>query len=52
MPKVPERTGMGLNIMNYRARMVGGSLEVRRNAEHGVTVFCFFPLPNQAKAKN
>jgi PAS domain S-box-containing protein len=52
MPKVPERTGMGLNIMNYRARMVGGSLEVRRNAERGVTVFCFFPLPSVAKLKN
>ncbi|HEY8714409.1 MAG TPA: PAS domain S-box protein [Candidatus Acidoferrum sp.] len=52
MPAVPERTGMGLNIMNYRARMVGGSLEVRRNAEHGVTVFCFFPIPNLAQRMN
>jgi PAS domain S-box-containing protein len=46
LPEVlPNPTGMGLNIMSYRARMVGGSLEVRRNASGGVTVSCVFPLP-------
>jgi PAS domain S-box-containing protein len=41
----PVRTGMGLNIMNYRARMVGGSLDVRNPPDGGVTVCCTFPLP-------
>ncbi len=45
LPKVQKGAGMGLNIMSYRARMMGGSLEVRRNADGGVTVFCEFPLP-------
>jgi signal transduction histidine kinase len=44
LPEVQKGTGMGLNIMSYRARMVGGSLEVRRNADGGVTVSCDFPL--------
>lgn len=48
LPEAPQGTGMGLNIMNYRARMVGGSLEVRRNATGGVTVVCAFPLPISA----
>lgn len=48
LPTVQKGTGMGLNIMSYRARMVGGSLEVRRNADGGVTVTCDFPLPPAA----
>jgi signal transduction histidine kinase len=39
-----NRTGMGLNIMGYRARMVGGSLEVRPNPGGGTAVTCIFPL--------
>ena len=30
--------------MNYRARMVGGSLEVRRGADGGTMVTCMFPV--------
>jgi PAS domain S-box-containing protein len=45
MPETPAGNGMGLNIMNYRARMVGGSLEVQGNTGGGVTVSCIFPLP-------
>ena len=41
----PNRGGMGLNIMNYRARMVAGSLNIRRNPGGGTTVSCTFPLP-------
>ncbi len=48
LPEVPSGSGMGLNIMSYRARMVGGTLEVKRNAGGGVTVICVFPLPPQA----
>jgi signal transduction histidine kinase len=45
LAEIPLRTGMGLNIMNYRARMVGGSLDVRNRADGGVMVCCTFPLP-------
>jgi PAS domain S-box-containing protein len=37
--------GMGMNIMSYRANMVGGSLDVGKNRFGGTTVVCAFPLP-------
>lgn len=37
--------GMGLHIMNYRAGMIGGTLEVHPDGEHGTSVTCGFPLP-------
>ena len=41
----PERTqGMGLHIMNYRAGMIGGALEVRRDSAGGTVVTCSFPM--------
>ncbi len=44
---MPRRTksnsGMGMQIMNYRARMVGGSLKVESGASRGVTISCWFP---------
>jgi PAS domain S-box-containing protein len=40
----PNHAGMGLNIMGYRAKMVGGSLEVLQNSSGGTTVSCVFPL--------
>ncbi len=36
--------GMGLHLMNYRARMVGGSLEVQRSPSGGTMVTCLFPV--------
>lgn len=36
--------GIGLHIMNYRAGMIGGSLEVRRPAARGTAVVCTFPI--------
>ncbi len=36
--------GVGLNIMNYRADMVGGSLKVQPNPDRGITVTCTFPI--------
>ncbi len=42
-----DHPGMGLNIMRYRAKMVGGSVEVSRNSMGGTTVSCTFPLPSQ-----
>jgi PAS domain S-box-containing protein len=38
--------GMGLHIMSYRARMIGGSLEVGRAADGGTLVKCVFPIIN------
>ena len=35
--------GMGLNIMRYRAGMIGGTLEVLRSGERGTLVTCIFP---------
>ena len=41
----PERTqGMGLHIMHYRAGMIGGALEVRRDSAGGTVVACSFPM--------
>ncbi len=37
-------SGMGLQIMNYRARMIGGSLKVESDDNSGVTITCLFPL--------
>ena len=35
--------GMGLHIMNYRAKMIGGILEVKPGKPHGTVVTCRFP---------
>ncbi len=35
---------MGLRIMNYRARLAGGTLDVRPGAEGGTVVTCTVPL--------
>ena len=41
---VPGNKGVGLHLMNYRARMVGGSLEVQRVGTGGTIVTCLFPV--------
>ncbi|SRR5581483_3935124 len=35
--------GMGLNIMQYRARMIGGVLEIQPNSPTGTVVSCTIP---------
>jgi len=40
--------GMGLHIMNYRAGMIGGALEVRCDTTRGTVVTCTFPVKNDA----
>ncbi len=40
---VNQRKGMGLQIMQYRARMIGGTLEVRNSPDGGAMVTCSFP---------
>ncbi|MHC4625018.1 MAG: PAS domain-containing sensor histidine kinase, partial [Planctomycetota bacterium] len=36
-------SGMGLQIMNHRAEMIGGSLDVQKGARGGTVVTCVFP---------
>ncbi len=40
-----SQSGLGLRIMNYRVKMIGGSLNVQSTIDHGVTVRCLFPIP-------
>ncbi len=35
--------GMGLNIMRYRASMIGGSLDIRNDEDRGAVLVCSFP---------
>ena len=44
-PGVPAaNTGMGLRIMNYRARVIGAALEVGTDRESGTVVHCALPI--------
>ncbi len=36
--------GMGLHIMNYRAKIIGGVLETTEGKPHGTVVTCRFPI--------
>ena len=48
IPKVPAgNKGMGLHIMNYRAKMIGGTLEITRGKPQGTAVTCVFPIGNE-----
>jgi len=49
---VGPHSGMGLHIMNYRAGMVGGSLEIRREQPLGTTVTCRFPVVAETKVRD
>ncbi len=39
-----NNAGMGRHLMNYRARVIGGSLEIQRAAAGGTMVTCIFPV--------
>ncbi len=47
-PGEPRGNGMGLNIMRYRARKIGGLLEFFDNKPHGVVVSCAIAQPAPA----
>lgn len=42
-PDAARRGGLGMRIMNYRAKMVGGTLHVERRPEGGTIVSCHLP---------
>ena len=37
-------TGIGLRIMNYRANLIGASLDIIGDGPHGTRVICAVPL--------
>jgi signal transduction histidine kinase len=43
-------TGMGLRIMNYRASLIGASLEIKGAGSHGTRVTCSLPLEGKEAA--
>jgi signal transduction histidine kinase len=45
-PSASNHGGMGLHIMKYRAGMIGGALELRRDTTSGTIVTCVFPMNN------
>jgi len=45
-PPAPH-AGVGLHIMNYRAGMIGGNLEVLREQPRGTAVTCRFPIASR-----
>ena len=38
-----EKAGLGLKIMDYRARSIGASLDVRKGSNGGAIATCLFP---------
>jgi PAS domain S-box-containing protein len=46
-----RKNGMGLNIMKYRAQMIGGSVDIHRRARVGTRVRCFLPVRRQDPLK-
>ena len=40
---LPQKRGMGLQIMKYRARMIQGTFEIKRLNRRGTIVTCSFP---------
>ena len=43
-----ENGGMGLRIMQYRARMIHGSVDLRNDSSGGAIVTCTIPIPSAA----
>ena len=42
--KLSRSTGMGLKIMNYRASIIGASLEIKGTGSSGTLVTCSLPV--------
>jgi two-component system CheB/CheR fusion protein len=41
----PDKQGMGLRTMNYRARLIGARLEIKPRPTEGTVVRCTLPIP-------
>jgi len=53
IPRAPaEAEGLGTRIMQYRARMIGGSLELVRGSGGGTLVRCTFPAANASGGRH
>jgi signal transduction histidine kinase len=39
-----NKEGMGIRTMNYRANMIGASLDIQKNPAGGTLVICTLPL--------
>jgi signal transduction histidine kinase len=48
-PSTLEKKGMGLSIMRYRARVLGGQLEIQPNYPSGMVVSCTIEDENQGE---
>lgn len=51
-PVRSENKGMGLNIMRYRARMAGGTLEIQPNPPTGTVVSCTIDAEAHVKSNS
>lgn len=48
---LPEMRGMGLEIMKYRARTIGGQLRLKPDARKGTVITCVLPVPGRPKER-
>lgn len=48
--KLPVKNGMGLQIMNYRARMIGATLSLARRNRGGTVITCTLPRHQPRKS--
>ena len=44
LSNMKNESGLGMRIMNYRAKMISGSLSVESTVNRGTVVRCSFPL--------
>lgn len=49
--ELARERGMGVNIMHYRARIIGGTLDIRRDPGGGTVVTCTMPLRERRQAR-
>ncbi len=49
--KKPRAGGLGLDIMRYRAGLIGATLEIESRPNRGTTVHCRLPLPAHKRKK-
>jgi len=46
LDKLGDTDGIGLHTMHYRARLIGGRLDIQQLSQCGIAVICIFPLTN------